>query len=257
MEINGLEDGDSAKVKLTRGPYVLLVKKALNPIDKKAQVEFTDLSSADDWVIAVDAPGYAYPTSKVISIPSVSSLSIDITKYSENSFIYEWQDDSSYVGHATQTYINEPFDLVVIDDTLSVPIDYSSIKLREEYGIVLSNDKREWNDEDSYRLYSNIERFEDVVGEPFQSNNLPLLNLETGENLKSIWYLTDEEIEKDIKVETINGVKYVTLSSSALTFAEPMIVKLDGLRGKFYSKRLYKAMLNYFSEFGTNSNINV
>ena len=255
VEINGLEDGDSAKVKLTRGPYVLLVKKALNPIDKKAQVEFTDLSSADDWVIAVDAPGYAYPTSKVISIPSVSSLSIDITKYSENSFIYEWQDDSSYVGHATQTYINEPFDLVVIDDTLSVPIDYSSIKLREEYGIVLSNDKREWNDEDSYRLYSNIERFEDVVGEPFQSNNLPLLNLETGENLKSIWYLTDEEIEKDIKVETINGVKYVTLSSSALTFAEPMIVKLDGLRGKFYSKRLYKAMLNYFSEFGTNSNI--
>ena len=140
----------------------LLVKKALNPIDKKAQVEFTDLSSADDWVIAVDAPGYAYPTSKVISIPTVSSLSIDITKYSENSFIYEWQDDSSYVGHATQTYINEPFDLVVIDDTLSVPIDYSSIKLREEYGIVLSNDKREWNDEDSYRLYSNIERFEDV-----------------------------------------------------------------------------------------------
>ena len=45
---------------------------------------------------------------------------IDITKYSSNSFIYEWQDDSSYVGHATQTYINEPFDLVVIDDTLIV-----------------------------------------------------------------------------------------------------------------------------------------
>ena len=55
-------------------------------------------------------------------------------------------------------------------------------------------------------------------------------------------------------METINGVKYVVLSSSALTLL-PMIVKLDGLRGKFYSKRLYKAMLNYFSEFGTNSNI--
>ena len=27
VEINGLEDGDSAKVKLTRGPFVLLVKK--------------------------------------------------------------------------------------------------------------------------------------------------------------------------------------------------------------------------------------
>ena len=131
VEINGLEDGDSAKVKLTRGPFVLLVKKALNPTNKKAQVVFNDLNSADDWVIAIDAPGYAYPTSKVISIPTVSSLSIDVTKYSENTFVYEWQDDSSYVGHATQTYINEPFDLVVIDDTLSVPID-SSLNLIEE-----------------------------------------------------------------------------------------------------------------------------
>ena len=78
VEINGLEDGDSAKVKLTRGPYVLLVKKAINPTNKKAQVEFTDLSSADDWIIAVDAPGYAYPTSKVISIPTVSSLSLSL-----------------------------------------------------------------------------------------------------------------------------------------------------------------------------------
>ena len=255
VEINGLEDGDSAKVKLTRGPFVLLVKKALNPTNKKAQVVFNDLNSADDWVIAVDAPGYAYPTSKVISIPTVSSLSIDVTKYSENTFVYEWQDDSSYVGHATQTYINEPFDLVVIDDTLSVPIDYSSIKLREEYGIVLSNDKKEWNDEDSYRLYSNIERLEDAVGVPFGENNLPTLNLETGENLKSIWFLTSDEIDKDIKLEIVNGVTHVTISASALVHAAPMIVKLDGLRGKFYSQRLYKAMLNYFSEFGTKGDV--
>ncbi len=250
VEINGLEDGDSAKVKLTRGPYVLLVKKAINPTNKKAQVEFTDLSSADDWIIAVDAPGYAYPTSKVISIPTVSSLSIDITKYSQNTFTYEWQDDSSYVGHATQTYINEPFDLVVIDDTLSVPIDYSSIKLREEYGIVLSNDKREWNDEDSYRLYSNIERLFYAIGYAFDN-----VDFSTGENLNSIWFLTTDEIDKDISVKTVEGVKHVTLSASALVHASPMIVKLDGLRGKFYSQRLYKAMLNYFSDFGTKGDI--
>ena len=250
VEINGLEDGDSAKVKLTKGPYVLIVKKALNPVNKKAKVEFTDLSSGDDWVVAIDAPGYAYPTSKVISLPSVSSLTIDVTKYSQNTFIYEWQDDSSYVGHATQTYINEPYDLVVIDDTLSVPIDYSSIKLRDQYGIVLSNDKREWNDEDSYRLYSNIERLFYAIGYAFDN-----VDFSTGENLNSIWFLTNDEIDKDIKVETVNGIKHVTLSASALVHAAPMIVKLDGLRGKFYSQRLYKAMLNYFSDFGTKGDI--
>ena len=251
VEVNGLEDGDSAKVKLTKGPYVLLVKKAKDPVEKKASIIFENLISGDDWVIAIDAPGYAYPTSQVISIPDVSSLSIDITKYSSNSFVYEWQDDSSYVGHATQTYINEPVSLVIIDDTLSIPIDYSSIKLREEYGIILSNDVEEWNDEDSYRLYSNIERFEDIVG----ASGYEGLNLETGENVNSIWHITNEEIDKDIKVEIVNDLKHVTISSSTLTFSEPMIVKLDGLRGKFYSKRLYKAMLNYFSDFGTKKDI--
>ncbi|GIR73272.1 MAG: hypothetical protein CM15mP75_7840 [Flammeovirgaceae bacterium] len=43
--------------------------------------------------------------------------------------------------------------------------------------------------------------------------------------------------------------------ASALVHAAPMIVKLDGLRGKFYSQRLYKAMLNYFSDFGTKGDI--
>tara|TARA_B100000586_G_scaffold168557_1_gene122955 strand:+ start:103 stop:573 length:471 start_codon:yes stop_codon:yes gene_type:complete len=127
VEINGLEDGDSAKIKLTKGTSILLVKKAKNPVDKKSQVIFENLTDGDNWVIAIDAPGYAYPTSKVISIPSVSSLSIDVTKYSGSTFVYEWQDDSSYVGHATQTYINEPFTLVVLDDTVSIPIVTSKI----------------------------------------------------------------------------------------------------------------------------------
>ena len=255
VTINGLEDGDSAKVKLTKGPYVLITKKAKNPVDKKVEVTFDDLSNGDNWVIAIDAPGYAYPTSAVISIPTVSSITIDITKYSSNNFVYEWQDDSSYVGHATQTYVNEPITLVVVDDTLKVPLDYSAIKLREGHGIILSNNNEEWSDEDSYRLFSNIERFEDIVGKGFSTNNLPLLNLQTGENLNSIWYLTNSLIDKDISIQIINNIKYVTLSRAALIYAEPLIVKLDGLRGKFYSKRLYKAMLNYFSDFGSDNNI--
>ena len=253
VEVNGLEDGDSAKIKLTRGTSALLVKKALNPTNKKAQVVFSDLSSADDWVVAIDAPGYAYPTSKVISIPTVSSLSIDITKYSSNSFIYEWQDDSSYVGHATQTYINEPFSLVVLDDTIDISINFPSIKLREEYGIVLSNEEKEWSDEDAFRLYSNLERFEDIIS-PKEGEG-QVTDFSTGEYLNSVWILTDDVIENDISVNTIDNVITVKLSSASLTYAEPLTVKLDGIRGKFYSKRLYQAVLRYFSDFGNNKEV--
>ena len=253
VEVNGLEDGDSATVKLTKGPYVLIIKKALNPVNKKAEVEFTDLSSGDDWVVGIDAPGYAYPTSKVISLPSVSSITIDVTKYTEDTFVYEWQDDSSYVGHATQSYINEPVTIVVLNDTVPVPINFSAIKLREEYGIILSNENKEWSDEDAFRLYSNLERFSDIVSPKTGENQVT--DFSTGAFLNSVWKLTDDFIENDIVVTTVENVKNVTLSSASLTFAEPLIVKLDGLRGKFYSKRLYKAVLRYFSDFGNNAEI--
>tara|TARA_B110000014_G_scaffold60236_1_gene40724 strand:+ start:43 stop:4383 length:4341 start_codon:yes stop_codon:yes gene_type:complete len=253
VTVNGLEDGDSAKVTLTKGTYVLIVKKAKNPVDKKAEITFDSLSNGDNWVIAIDAPGYAYPTSAVIKIPDISSLTIDISKYSANNFIYEWQDDSSFVGHATQTYVNEPPTLVVLNDTLKIPNDYSSIKLREEYGFVLSNDIKEWSNEDSYRLYSKIERFKDIIGNAYGESSV--LNYTTGENVRAIWYLTDQEILNDLSITIKDGIKHVTLASSSLTYAEPQVVTLDGIRGKFYSKRLYKAMLYYFSDFGNNAQI--
>ena len=151
-----------------------------------------------DWVVAIDAPGYAYPTSKVISLPSVSSLTIDVTKYSEDTFVYEWQDDSSYVGHATQSYINEPVTIVVLNDTVPVPINFSAIKLREEYGIILSNENKEWSDEDAFRLYSNLERFSDIVSPKTGENQVT--DFSTGAFLNSVWKLTDDFIENDTRL---------------------------------------------------------
>ena len=253
VTINGLVSGDSANVKLTKGTNVLLVKKAKNPINNSVQISFNNLESGEDWVIGIDAPGYSYPTSSVISIPSVTQVSIDISKYSSDIFVYEWQDDSSFVGHATQTYINEPIELIVLNDTVPVPIDFSSIKLREEYGIVLSNENKEWSDEDAYRLYSNFERFDDVISR--KTAEREVTNFQTGENLNSIWVLTDEVLNNDINIQTIDNIKYITLSSYSLTYAEPLTVRLDGLRGKFFSKRLYKALLRYLSDSGNNNEV--
>ena len=253
VTINGLVSGDSANVKLTKGTNVLLVKKAKNPIDNSVQISFNNLETGEDWVIGIDAPGYSYPTSSVISIPSVTQISIDISKYSSDIFVYEWQDDSSFVGHATQTYINEPIELIVLNDTVPVPIDFSSIKLREEYGIVLSNENKEWSDEDAYRLYSNFERFDDVISR--KTAEREVTNFQTGENLNSIWILTDEVLNNDINIQTIDNIKYITLSSYSLTYAEPLTVRLDGLRGKFFSKRLYKALLRYLSDSGNNNEV--
>ena len=104
----------------------------------------------------------------------------------EDTFIYEWQDDSSYVGHATQSYINEPVDLVVIDDTISVPMIFLQLNLREEYGIILSNEKKNGMMKMLSDYILTLKLF--YIVSPKTGDNV---DFENGENLNSIW-LTDE-----------------------------------------------------------------
>ena len=53
----------------------------------------------------------------------------------------------------TQSYYGEPTTIKVLDKTVKVPNDYSSIYLRNRYGVVLSNEIEQWTKEDSYRLF--------------------------------------------------------------------------------------------------------
>ena len=45
------------------------------------------------------------------------------------------------------------------------------------------------------------------------------------------------------------------VSQSAFTYANPQIVKLDGIRGKFYSKRLYHAVVSFITDFANNEEV--
>tara|TARA_B100000809_G_scaffold231793_1_gene247216 strand:- start:1305 stop:1445 length:141 start_codon:yes stop_codon:yes gene_type:complete len=41
--------------------------------------------------------------------------------------------------------------------------------------------------------------------------------------------LTEKEQSNDLTIELKNGIKYVTISQSAFTYANPQIVTLDGV----------------------------
>ncbi len=65
-----------------------------------------------------------------------------------------------------------------------------------------------------------------------------------GKNVKAIFYLTDKEQYRDLQIETLSsGIKKVTISKSAFTYASPLVGNLDGIRVRFYSKRLYNAVV--------------
>jgi len=245
VNVNGIKANDSIRIIVQKSAEKLLKKWVKYNSSGTSTVQFN--VDNGKWALIIDATGYTFPSSTVINIPETNNATVTLTPLLNTNYIYNWKDDDSYAGHATQVYVNEPSTLVVLNNTVSIPNDYSSVKLRNEFGIILSNDRSKWSSEDSFRLYSMLKTL------PLQTfGEGSVLNFEKGENVKAIFYLTDQEQFKDINIVNVNGVKHVTVSQSAFTYASPQIGILDGIKTKFYSKRLNHAILNYYTDFGSN-----
>ena len=182
----------------------------------------------------------------MIDVPDDTSATFTLTPASGEDYSYTWQDDDSYVGHATQVYINEPIEIIVLNDTVPVPDDYSSIKLRNEYGIVLSDEEESWSMDDSYRLYK---MFESLPFNPYGEGNE--VDFESGENVRGIFTLSNDILDRDLELSVEDDIKIARVGKDAFTYATPQIVTIDGIKGKFYSKRLYKAIVNFITDFAS------
>ena len=128
VTVKGLKSGDSATVTIQQGNEYKFSKIAKDSNDNDVELSFSGDSSLSDgkWALSIDATGYTYPTAKIIEIPSNNSAVITLTKMIEDGvFSYKWSDDDSAAGHNTQSYINEPTQIKVLDKTVNVPNDYS------------------------------------------------------------------------------------------------------------------------------------
>ena len=243
--VKGLRHPDSAIVRVQKDLYdYRYVKLRGDSAGTDKTFQFPTLSNGS-WALSIDAPGYRYPPAKVIALNnSTSNQTITLQKSTGGNFIYEWQDDSSYVGHAQQSYINTPVTINVLGKAEPVPADFNAINLLNEYGFLLSNDSSAWTSEDAYRLYVTLSKL-----------NFP----KYGENqtviVRAKWYITDKAIDRDVQYVNVSGVDMVTISRSAFTYASPLVVTLDGVKGRFFSKRLFHAGLYYRSRRGTDAGV--
>jgi hypothetical protein len=243
--VSGLKAGDSAQVTLQKSSESLLQKWAKS--SDGSDVNLTFSLDQGKWALSIDATGYTYPTAKVLNIPEDNSAKITLTEIQSGSFTYSWSDDDSAAGHSTQSYYSEPTEIVVLDKTVSVPNDYASIKLRNDFGVVLSDDIKSWSKEDSYRLYKMFSSL------PFNENGEGnKVDFSTGEGVRGVFYLTDDEQYKDLTILIDGDLVNATISQSAFTYATPLVVTVDGIKGKFYSKRLYHVVVNYVTNFASN-----
>ena len=248
VKVDNINEGDSIRVIIQKSSDILLKDWAHYNGGDTSTVSFN--LSEGEWAVSLDATGYTYPSQQVVNIPNDISVTFALTGLTNADYDYTWEDDGSAAGHATQRYVNGPAKIVVLNDSIVVPDDFSAVKLRTEYGVVLSDSIQPWSSEDSYRLYKMFSNLPyDKYGEGSG------LDYETGENIRGVFMLTDLEQDNDLSINNATSVPYATVSQSAFTYAEPQIVTIDGIRGKFFSKRLYHAVVNFITDFANNEEV--
>jgi len=250
VKVFGLKTGDTCTVQIQKSAENFQFKKLGGIASGTPEHTFSNLSNGK-WSFKLDATGYYFPTAQVFELtgsPKTFEITLTpITLSNSTNYVYKWQDDSSFVGHAQQSYINQPNEIQVLDQSIKIPEDFNSINLLNKHGIALSDKISPWTPEDAFRLFQTVKRIPSLL---INDDLLAVFKAE----VKSVWYITDQDVIDDIQIVERNGIKFVTISRKAFTYALPMVVTLDGVKGRFYSKRLYGALVNFATNYGYNSN---
>jgi PKD repeat protein len=242
--VRGLRPNDSAIVRIQKSSQFFYFQKVYsNSSGSDAPFQFNNLPNGR-WSLSMDARGYNFPSSRILNIQNsnIPNNIFQVTQAADTNFVYQWQDDSSYVGHAQQAYINEPVTINVLGIAEPVPSDFNSINILNEYGYLLSNDSSTWTNEDTYRLYL-----------MFKKLNFQKFGERDTVRVRGKIFMSLRAIDRDIDFYTQSGIDFITISRAAFTYATPQVVTLDGIKGKFFSKRLYNSVVYYYTNRGTNS----
>ncbi len=240
--IKGLKQGDTATIKIQKNAEIFFFKR-VGGIVNNADVSYSFPNlSIGKWALSIDAKGYLFPQAKVLDLNNNNvDVTITLTPSIQANFNYTWQDDSSFVGHAQQSYINDKVEINVLGKAEKVPDDFNAINALNEYGFLFSDDSAKWTSEDAYRLYQTLKKL-----------NFRKYNEGDSVKVKAKWLLTEKFIDRDIDFNKVNGIDIITISRAAFTYATPQVVTVDGVKGKFFSKRLYTALVYYYSDKGIN-----
>ena len=241
--LSGLQSGDKVSVTISSNEYLNTMT-----VTADGSYTFSDVPTGQH-AIKVEAIGYNLPDSKLVNVKDdgtvepFTGIALVITKMEEDDskWTHSWHEDGSIAGYTTTAYVNKPAEIVYLGKKI-VPADVPSQSILEaEYHIILSDEGATWTQEYAYRLLETLKCF------PSEDNGVYGTTM--------IISLTTDHIEDDIKMEDYNEGKLVTLATEAFTYANPFLVDLDGVRGRFFSKRLHHAVVNMVTNYGRNKDM--
>ena len=152
-------------------------------------------------------------------------------------YTYHWETDTTYEG-ADSVNVIQPVQVMFLNEPVQVVPHSASLHLMQRYSVLLGS---EWSEGQAYRL---LQMFESVPQQKNRSSDeKPRVPL-------SLWQLTSQHIQNDIEINEKDGQKTIFLSSEAFNYAGPLLAEIEGVRGRFFSNRLHRAVVRYATDNG-------
>lgn len=243
FSLSGLEEGSKANVTIGSNEYLDLMT-----VDSNGTYSFENVLPGEHTV-RVEASGYisSNPLKVIVSedgsmLPA-ETLKFSVTKIDPNAndgdFHFVWEENGSVSGYTTTANVNKPAEIEFMGKMI-VPADVPSQQLLlNNFQMILSDEELPWTEEYAYRLLMTMRTF--LLPD---QNSVDL----TRPLIKVI--LSDSYLPDDITVTPVGNNQEVRISKEAFYYANPYFVRLDGVKGRFFSKRLHHALTELVTDYG-------
>ena len=176
-------------------------------------------------------------TLKTLRLSLISVILFSSVICQGNAFTYHWEINETPEGNESATVV-EPVQMTLLDEPIQVASHSASLALMRKYSVHLGP---EWGPGHAYRL---LQTFESI---PQETNN-PYA--ESHGVASSVWRLSSRHIQDDIEVSYQDGQKILTIAEDAFVHAEPLLAEIEGVRGRYFSKRLHHAVVRFVTNDG-------
>lgn len=180
-------------------------------------------------------PNHLIP--RFASLSMILLLTLILSGHALAQYTYQWKIDTTYEGVDKATLV-QPVQVMFLNEPIRVVPHSASLRLMQQYSVLLGT---EWSDGQAYRLLQAFDSIPQLKN--YFSDKTPRVS-------SSLWQLSDQHIQNDIEIRIQGGQKIVTLSREAFTYADPLLAEIDGVRGRFFSKRLHHAVVRYVTDHG-------
>lgn len=152
-------------------------------------------------------------------------------------FTYHWEIDETPEGSESATIV-EPVEVTLLDEPIQVVSHSASLALIRKYSVYLGP---EWSPRHAYRLLQTFESIPQETNNPYEES--PRVE-------SSVWQLGSHHIQDDLSMEYRDGQQIVTIAEEAFVHATPLLAEIEGVRGRYFSKRLHHAVVRFVTDNG-------